>query len=328
MPRFPLILPFLVVPLLHAQQATEATWVQDFAKAKAQAKAEKKHLLVDFTGSDWCHWCQKLDEEVLSKDVFKNEVPKSFVLVKLDFPQNEELVTKEIREQNDKLQQEYEIQGFPTILLMDCEGRPYAQTGYDDGGPEKYVGMLADMKKKGDAFENAMHRAAETKDAERAKALAEALDALEAEIVDGYHLATIEEIVKLDGDGKAGLRVKYEAKAKELAEKKALNAEMQAMQKLLGPLMQSGEGDKAIAALDDLIKAPKSVAQHQVALFFKGMVVMDTSGDAAAALALLEASKVLNPKSPLVKQIDMVVPRIKQHAAQKGEEKGEEKGGN
>ena len=62
--------------------AQEAEWIQNFTDAKAKAKAEKKHLLIDFTGSDWCGWCIKLDEEVFSKEAFKTEAPKHFVLVK------------------------------------------------------------------------------------------------------------------------------------------------------------------------------------------------------------------------------------------------------
>ena len=293
-------------------------WLQDFTKAKAQAKAEKKHLLVDFTGSDWCGWCIKLDKEVFSQDAFKAEAPKSFVLVKLDFPQNPELVTAEIKAQNEKLQQQFEIQGFPTILLMDAEGRPYAQTGYEAGGPEKYLTMLADMKKKGDAFDAAMLRAEGKKDGERATALAEALDALDAEVVEAYHLAVMEEIVKLDADGKAGAKAKYEAKVAQVAEAKALSAEMQTIQQMLGPLMQNGEGDKALAKLDDMLKAPKNDGQKQVVLFFKGMVIMDTSGDTKAALEALDAAKALKPASAIGKQVDMIVPQIKKMAEEKG----------
>lgn len=310
----------LLSTTLHAQDGgtPAASWVQDFAKAKAQAKSEKKHLLVDFTGSDWCGWCIKLDQEVFSKDVFKTEAPKSFVLVKLDFPKDESLVTPEIKAQNEKLQEQFAIQGFPTILLMDAEGRPYAQTGYEKGGPDKYLTMLADMKKKGDAFDAAMLRADGKKDGERAKALGEALDALDAEVVEAYHLASMEEIVKLDADGKAGVKAKYETKVKEIAEAKAVTAEVQALQEMLNPFMQSGEGDKALAKLEELIKAPKNVGQHQAALFFKGMVIMDTSGDTKAALEALAAAKALKPTSPIGKQIDMIEPQIRKHAEEQG----------
>ncbi len=48
----------------------EAVWLTDYAKAKAQAAAEKKPLLLDFTGSDWCTWCIKLDKDVFAIPAF------------------------------------------------------------------------------------------------------------------------------------------------------------------------------------------------------------------------------------------------------------------
>lgn len=315
----------LFVPAALAQEGGEkgAKWIQDFAKAKEQAKAEKKHLLVDFTGSDWCSWCQKLDKEVFDTAPFQAAAPKDFVLVKIDFPQDESLVTKEIKAQNEKLQGEYSIEGFPTILLMDADGHVYAATGYEPGGPEKYLTMLSDKKKKGDVFVAAMTRADAAKGADRAKALAEAIDGLDAEVASAHHLALMEEIVKLDADGKAGCKAKYEGKVTEIAEAKSVQTEMRAMQELLGPLMQNGEGDKALAKLEEIAKAPKNVGQHQAALFFKGMVIMDTSGDTKAALASLDAAKALKPTSAIAKQIDMIVPQIKKAAEKQGGEKGD-----
>ena len=59
-------------------------WIADFDEAVKLAKAEKKDLFVDFTGSDWCGWCKKLDAEVFSKEEFLTAAKKSFVLVALD----------------------------------------------------------------------------------------------------------------------------------------------------------------------------------------------------------------------------------------------------
>jgi hypothetical protein len=39
--------------LAGAARAADAAWLTDLSKALTQAKAEKKHVLVDFTGSDW-----------------------------------------------------------------------------------------------------------------------------------------------------------------------------------------------------------------------------------------------------------------------------------
>ena len=65
-------------------------WLTDFEAAKAKAKAENKPMLLDFTGSDWCGWCVKLDKEVFSKAAFKDYADAELVLVEIDFPRNKE----------------------------------------------------------------------------------------------------------------------------------------------------------------------------------------------------------------------------------------------
>ncbi|MEO6597295.1 MAG: thioredoxin family protein [Planctomycetota bacterium] len=311
----------------RVEPAKDSLWFQDFAKAKAQAKAENKDLLIDFTGSDWCGWCVKLDEEVFSQDAFKTAAPKSFVLVKLDYPRNKELLSAEITAQNKKLRADYPVQGFPTILLTDAEGRPYGATGYAEGGPEKYLESLAELKKKGEPFAVAMKDAAGKKGGERATALDAALATLDAELVDAYHLTTMQEIVKLDADGKLNLKAKYETKAKDIAEQREIEGEANMLQELIGPHMEAGEGDKALAKVEEVVKAPKSKIQHQLALFFKGMIIMDTSHDAKAAVASLELAKSLLPESPIAKRIDEVLPDIKKQApADEGKEPGKAPG--
>lgn len=307
--------------------AQETAWLTNFTEAKAKAKAEKKDLLVDFTGSDWCGWCIKLDEEVFSKDEFKKAAPNQFVLVKLDYPRNKDLVTDEIRAQNKELGEKYQIQGYPTILLLDCEGRVYGQTGYLDGGPEKYTTHLGDLKKKGDAFLAALALADTKKDLDRAKALDEALGLIDAEMASTHYLSTMQEILKLDADGKGGLKAKYETKVQDLADAKELDSMAGALQESIGPHMQAGEHDKAIAKLDEIVKAPKNKLHHQLALFFKGMVIMEGKEDAKAAIAELEAAKAINPESPIGKQITMILPRIQEMAKQKEGGKEEKKEG-
>jgi thioredoxin-related protein len=318
---------FTMFALATFATAQEATWLSDFAKAKAQAKAEKKDLLIDFTGSDWCGWCIKLDEEVFSQDAFRVEAPKHFVLVKLDFPRNKDLVTEDVRKQNEELGEKYQIQGYPTILLCDCEGRVYGATGYLEGGPDKYNTHLADLKSKGAAFTTAMAKADAGKGLDRAKALDEALSAIEAELLPAHHLAAMEEICTLDTDGKGGLKAKYEEQVKagkKAAEERAAEAAVQkeavVLQEAINGFMEQKEFDKALARLDETIKAPKNKLQHQIALFFKGMVIMDAKNDAKAAIVELEAAKALDEGSPIGKQIAMILPQLKKMAEQKKEE--------
>ena len=113
-----------ILSLTVAAQADEG-WVVDFEKAKAQAAKEGKSILMEFTGSDWCPPCKSLHANVLSKDVFKTEMPKNFVLLKLDSPRDKSKQTPEEIEQYKVLSAKYGIQGVPTIFLADAKGRPY-----------------------------------------------------------------------------------------------------------------------------------------------------------------------------------------------------------
>lgn len=121
-------------------------WMTDFEAAKAKAKAENKPMLLDFTGSDWCGWCIKLDEEVFGEAAFKDYAKAELVLVELDFPRGKEQ-SAELKAQNEKLAQQYGVRGFPTILVLSPEGELIEKTGYQRGGPEAYVehiqGILA-----------------------------------------------------------------------------------------------------------------------------------------------------------------------------------------
>ncbi len=125
-------------------------WIADFDEAVKVAKAENKDLLVDFTGSDWCGWCIKLDKEVFSHEAFDLGVKSNYVLVSLDFPRKEENKAKvpDI-ERNKELQSKYGVRGFPTILLMNTDGVVYGKTGYQPGGPEKYVEHINQLREKG-----------------------------------------------------------------------------------------------------------------------------------------------------------------------------------
>jgi len=125
-------------------------WVADFDEAVDAARKQNKDLLVDFTGSDWCGWCKKLDKEVFSEQAFLDAAQKDFVLVALDFPHAEEVKAKVPNPQrNDELRKKYGVQGYPTILLMNVDGEVYGKTGYRQGGPAPYVEHLAELRKTG-----------------------------------------------------------------------------------------------------------------------------------------------------------------------------------
>ena len=125
----------------NAALAAGNGWMTDFAAAKKKALTEKKDLLIEFTGSDWCPPCKMLNKNVFSKAAFVKAASEKFVLVALDFPRKKELPAKE-KAQNTKLIGLYAVQAFPTILLCDSKGMPYAQSGFEQGGPVEYMAAL------------------------------------------------------------------------------------------------------------------------------------------------------------------------------------------
>ena len=127
--------------------STPAGWTDDFEAAKEQAEKEGKLLLVDFSGSDWCGWCKKLDSEVFAKPEFLKGVKKDFVLVMIDSPRDKSLLSEKAAKQNPELQKKYGISGYPTVLIMDAAGEVLDKTGYRDGGAKAYVKYLMDVRK-------------------------------------------------------------------------------------------------------------------------------------------------------------------------------------
>jgi len=126
-----------VLMVASAAFATEG-WLTDFEQAKAQAKAENKYVLVDFSGSDWCGWCIKLEHEVFSKAAFKAYARENLVLMLADFPSGKPQ-TAAVKAQNRRMAEQFGIRGYPTVIVLGPDGALVGRTGYQRGGPEAYV---------------------------------------------------------------------------------------------------------------------------------------------------------------------------------------------
>ena len=128
-------------------RADDPAWQTDYKKALAQAKAENKAVLLDFTGSDWCGFCIKMVKETLSKKEFAEYAARNLVLVEVDFP-NAKPQTDEVKKQNEELQKKFEVQGYPTFVLLNKNGREIGrQRGYLEGGPTAFIAKLDEFKK-------------------------------------------------------------------------------------------------------------------------------------------------------------------------------------
>jgi thioredoxin-related protein len=136
----------LVCGALLQAAAAELNWLTDLPKAQAQAKTEKKLVMLDFTGSDWCGWCIKLHKEVFSQPEFADYAKKNLVLVEVDFPRSKPQ-SAELKKANAALQDKYKVEGYPTIIVLNGEGKKVGELGYQPGGPKAFIAELDKLKK-------------------------------------------------------------------------------------------------------------------------------------------------------------------------------------
>lgn len=283
-------------------------WVSNFEKAKQTAAKEGKDLLMDFTGSDWCGWCIKLRKEVFDLDAFKSTVPKKFVLVELDYPRDKSKLTEEVQKQNAALLQQFSVQGYPTILLADAQGRPYAQTGYQSGGAEAYVKHLDGLQQVRLKRDAAWKKADGGSGAGKAKLLAEGLQAMDPDLAAVHYKAVIDEITKLDPADTTGIGAAMTFKA-DLA---ALNTKLQSDGR--------PEGAKVRKITDEFIAAhPKITALQKQETLLGLLNFYQPPKDNETVLKLMAEVKALDPASPLGDRAGSILESVKKMIAESAE---------
>lgn len=123
---------------LQRAEARQITWLNNYDEAVKVAQTTSKPILLFFTGSDWCSWCIKLEDEALKQPDFADTAGDKFVFVKLDFPLNR-TQSAETTNQNKKLQRQFNVTGFPSIVILDPHQlKPIGTAGYKPGGGKQY----------------------------------------------------------------------------------------------------------------------------------------------------------------------------------------------
>jgi protein disulfide-isomerase len=139
---------FALIALLAGcarQPVTVPEGNQDVTAAAAQARETGRMLLMNFSGSDWCGWCIKLDNEILSQPAFQAYAEQNVVSVMLDFPRRTRQEPA-VKEQNERMMRHFGVRGFPTLLLFSPEGELMARLGYEPGGPEALIRSIEQAK--------------------------------------------------------------------------------------------------------------------------------------------------------------------------------------
>ena len=123
------------------------TWSTDLPKALAQAKTEKKAVLMDFTGSDWCPPCKALHKNVLVSKEFEDYAETKLVLVVVDFPKSKPQ-SDELKKTNEALSEKFGIEGYPTLILLDADGKQLKKdVGYGGAKPAEIIEGIEKARK-------------------------------------------------------------------------------------------------------------------------------------------------------------------------------------
>ena len=129
-----------VLCLLSWQLSSAPPVATDFNKAVQLAQLYKRPLILVFTGSDWCSWSQKLMRELFEEENFSAAIGHSFIFVHLDFP-----AKGAPNEQHYMLEKQYAVQSFPTLIMIEPDGKEVTRLSYLESAPEQFACLLKQM---------------------------------------------------------------------------------------------------------------------------------------------------------------------------------------
>ena len=272
-----------VAALVAVAGASE--WGTNYEGALEQARVEGKAVLVDFTGSDWCGFCIRLREEVLEDSRFKEWAKKNFVLLEVDVPKNPNF-DDDLRVQNEMLCKKYGVDGFPTVLVLDAQGRAVGGLFGYEGDPE----LVMDILSSGLLANQHLKDAASVSGEARLHSLVKAWKLLPDDL-QKLNASLRDEIISLDTNDVSGLR-----------------AEEAALVRLRECISAANAAPTDAAALEvvnaALTEAPPSIRKQLLDHKFRLMILLaDTQEDVLAAAEVAYAAVDADLKlTPAVKE--------------------------
>lgn len=144
-------MPCLAAKKLHkkvgSSESAQLHW-ESYTDAVSRAKKEGKYVCLFFTGSDWCIWCMKMQQQILSSSEFMQFANAELCMVEVDFPQKKP-IEDSLRQQNRQLKSQFDVTGFPTLVFINGNEEEVLRDGFRHGGGKAYVDQLrASLKAK------------------------------------------------------------------------------------------------------------------------------------------------------------------------------------
>ncbi len=118
------------------------SWHYNLDEAKTIAQKEHRHILLNFSGSDWCGPCIRMHREIFGAEVFGHLADSSLIMVNADFPRmKKDQLPAGQQKLNDAMADQYDSQGkFPYTVLLTADGKVLkAWDGFPDETPDAFA---------------------------------------------------------------------------------------------------------------------------------------------------------------------------------------------
>lgn len=116
-------------------------WITDFNLAKTISAQTDRYMFLTFTSMDGGEWSKRMDDEIFKSPIFLEYAHKNLVLVRLDFPKATTQPAALVA-QNKMLQESYNIEGYPTVIVVNPKGQELVRSKYLGGGPEFFMKQM------------------------------------------------------------------------------------------------------------------------------------------------------------------------------------------
>ena len=279
-------------------------WLVGLDRAREVARSSGKDMLLDFSASDWVPPSIALEERVFAKKEFAQSASEDFVLVRLDFPRKRNIQSEALKKQNLQAAARYEVQSYPTVVLADSLGRPYAATGWRSGvNVESFLQLMTQLQEKRRQRDANLAAASKAEGAAKVPFLVKAIEGQAPGIILKFYQPQYRQILQLDPDNAGGL-------AKVVFYEKSLTMRAQ-----LDELAEKGQWEQALKVLDEFREQHAGTPQQKQQIeFFKinGLLQLERWDD---VMPFLNKVIAMDPESAVGKRAASLKPELAERIA-------------
>lgn len=269
-----------VLALALAPQLFAGTWLKTVDAAQKAAKAKNQLILVDMF-AEWCGWCHRFEREVFPSEAFQN-ASADLVLLRLD---------TEDKGEGTELARKFSVTSLPTFLLLAPDGSLAGMIRGYAPAPQ-FVNMLKETRDKYAVFQKRV--------------------AGEASLAKDYNgrLELAKEFLARSAYDKS------EARFRKLMTEKGVPANIrdEAYYQLAVSYAMQQKFDQGVKTVRELTTLSKTGDAVEKARLLVGQIYLQ-QGNLQGAANEFRSFKKQYPKSPLVNNIDAVLPDLERRLA-------------